>query len=169
MAGREKNESGRWKSGRGRQRKPKTHPCVNQRRKDGAPGRYKGKKHGAIADEAALAEKALEEAFEEEAVLRAELDELDAHAPTRSDVTHNGVSADVAAGNVKDHAKTGADRGGIGDREEHASYAQRLHAGNLLIAAAIPGYEHAVGQRDALVAASGGTTSGFGSHKTKRE
>ena len=111
-----------------------------------------------------LAQEALEETIEEDAVLRAHLDEFDAHAFARGNVADDTVGADAAAWDFEDEAEGGAYDRGIDYGEERAAHAQGLRSGDLLVATTIPSHEQALRQRDALVAARGHSTKGFGSH-----
>jgi len=104
-----------------------------------------------------LAEEALEEPVEENAVLGTHLDELDAHASAGGDVADDAVGADAAAGDFKHKAESGAYDGGIRRGEESAAHTERLRTRDLLIAATIPRHEHALRQEDALVTAHGHT------------
>jgi hypothetical protein len=98
--------------------------------------------------------------------LRIYLGEFHAHPLARRNASHNPPGLNEASGYFKDQSQARAYRSYMGPGDEHSSCAYGLDAGNLLIATAVPGHEHAVRQRDTL-----GTTyptMGFSGHKQNK-
>src|SRR5215470_15201550 len=76
-----------------------------------------------------LLQEALQEFIEEDAILRAELRELDAHALAGQNAADNAIGAHGAARDFKDHSQDGVYGRRVERNDKNASHAQRLDAG----------------------------------------
>jgi hypothetical protein len=98
------------------------------------------------------AKEASEKLVQEDALDGAHFGELDAHTIAGNYVTNDSVGVDAASRNFEDQAQFGCDRWCVGCGDECAAEAESFDARHFGTVTAVPGYEHAFGERDALVA-----------------